>query len=64
MAKPHRMAVLIAACILAPFDARVLAVALVVVIAGSLVTAAVRLRRIVRQLEDRGASLGRPGTFG
>ena len=53
MAKPQRMAVIIVASILAPLEPRVLALALVVVIAGSLVTAAVRLRRIVRQLEGR-----------
>jgi phosphatidylglycerophosphate synthase len=51
MAKPQRMAVLIAACLLAPFDTRFLSLALVVVIAGSLATVAVRLRRILRQLE-------------
>ena len=53
MAKPQRMAVLIAACLLAPFDTRFVALALAVVAAGSLVTAAIRLRRIVRQLEQR-----------
>jgi phosphatidylglycerophosphate synthase len=53
MAKPQRMAVLIGGCVLALFDTRFLALALVVVIAGSLVTAAVRLRRVVRELERR-----------
>ncbi|HEV3197033.1 MAG TPA: CDP-alcohol phosphatidyltransferase family protein [Bryobacteraceae bacterium] len=64
MAKPHRMAVLIAAGLLAPFDTRFIALALVVVIAGSLVTAALRLRRIVRQLEDGSRSLGQPRDSG
>lgn len=64
MAKPQRMAVLIAACILAPFDTRFVALALVVVIAGSLATAALRLRRIVRQLEDGSRYPGRPRTSG
>ena len=53
MAKPQRMAVMIVACVLAVFDARALALALAVVIVGSLVTAAVRLQRIMRQLESR-----------
>jgi phosphatidylglycerophosphate synthase len=51
MAKPHRMAVMTAACLLAPIDSRVLALALIVVVAGSLLTAFLRIRRIVRQLE-------------
>ncbi|HLK62978.1 MAG TPA: CDP-alcohol phosphatidyltransferase family protein [Bryobacteraceae bacterium] len=54
MAKPQRMAVMIAACVLAPFDVRVVALALMVIIVGSLITAAVRLRKIVRNLEQRG----------
>ena len=53
MAKPQRMAVLIGACLLAPFVPSVLAMALELIIIGSLVTAVVRLRRIVRQLEQR-----------
>jgi phosphatidylglycerophosphate synthase len=53
MAKPQRMAVMIAACVIAPFDPRVLALALVVVIAGSFVTAVARLQRIMRQLAAR-----------
>jgi len=64
MAKPQRMAVLIFACLLAPFDTRFLALALVVVIAGSLATGALRLRRIVRQLEDGSRSPGQPPTSG
>jgi phosphatidylglycerophosphate synthase len=64
MAKPQRMAVLVAACMLAPFDIRVLALALMVVVAGSLVTAAVRLHRITRQLEDGRRSPGKPRTSG
>jgi phosphatidylglycerophosphate synthase len=51
MAKPQRMAVMTVACLLAPIDSRVLALALIVVIAGSLVTAVLRIRRIVQQLE-------------
>jgi phosphatidylglycerophosphate synthase len=54
MAKPHRMAVMTAACVLAQFDPRVLAVALMVVIAGSLITLVKRVRRVVRNLEGRG----------
>ncbi len=53
MAKPQRMAVIIAASSVAPFDSRVLALALVVVAVGSLLTAVLRLRSIFRQLEDR-----------
>ncbi len=53
MAKPQRMAVVAGACVLAPFDTRVLAVALVLVIAGSLITAGLRLQRLVRQLNQR-----------
>jgi phosphatidylglycerophosphate synthase len=64
MAKPQRMAVLIAACLLAPFDTRFLALALGVIIAGSLATAALRLRRIVRQLEGGSRSPGQPRTSG
>jgi phosphatidylglycerophosphate synthase len=53
MAKPQRMAIMTAACLAAPFEPRAMAVALMLVIAGSLVTAARRLRQIVRQLEAR-----------
>jgi len=52
MAKPQRMAVLIAACVVAPFYGGAIAVALVVIVAGSLVTAAMRLWRILHQLES------------
>jgi len=51
MAKPQRMAVLTAGCILARFDPRALALALAIVIAGSLVTLAARVRDVVRKLE-------------
>src|SRR5882672_12505083 len=53
MAKPQRMAVMTVACLLAPIDSRAVALALVVVIAGSLVTAVLRVRRLVQQLEAR-----------
>ena len=53
MAKPHRMAVMTAACLAALLDPRALPAALVIVIAGSLLTAALRLSRIVRRLEAR-----------
>lgn len=51
MAKPQRMAVMTVACLLAPFDFRILPLALIVVIAGSLLTAILRVRRIVHHLE-------------
>jgi phosphatidylglycerophosphate synthase len=51
MAKPQRMAVLTVASLLAPFEIRILAIALCVIAAGSLVTAAVRTRTMIRQLE-------------
>jgi phosphatidylglycerophosphate synthase len=54
MAKPQRMAILTAGCILARFDQRALAVALAVVIAGSLLTLTLRVRRVVRRLETNG----------
>jgi hypothetical protein len=54
MAKPQRMAILTAGCILARFDQRALAVALAVVIAGSLLTLTLRVRRVVRRLETYG----------
>jgi len=57
MAKQHRMAVLTAACLLSPielafgFDGDVLLAALVVILAGSLVTFARRLRTAASELE-------------
>ena len=51
MAKPQRMAVLTVGCILARIDQRALALALTVVIAGSLITLVLRVRRVVRKLE-------------
>jgi phosphatidylglycerophosphate synthase len=51
MAKPQRMAVLTAACVVAPFEPRALAVALGVIVAGSLVTLVMRVRAVVRKLE-------------
>jgi phosphatidylglycerophosphate synthase len=53
MAKPQRMAVMTVACLLAPIDSRAIAVALIAVIAGSLVTAVLRVRGIVHSLEAR-----------
>ena len=53
MAKPHRMAVMTLACALAVIDTRAIPLALAVIVMGSLTTAAVRIRRIVGQLEDR-----------
>jgi len=53
MGKPQRMAVLTLACILAYFDSRTFAAALVLIVIGSLVTAGIRTRHIVRELEDR-----------
>ena len=56
MAKPHRMAVLTAACLLSMievaygYEGRVLAVALAVIAAGSIVTVARRTRLIAREL--------------
>jgi phosphatidylglycerophosphate synthase len=58
MAKPHRMAVLTAACLASTvevafgFSGRVLTLALVVVAAGSLVTFARRTRLIARELRS------------
>ncbi|MEO7649761.1 MAG: CDP-alcohol phosphatidyltransferase family protein [Bryobacteraceae bacterium] len=58
MAKPHRMAVLTAACVLSAgesalgLDHRAIAAALIVIIAGSAATAWRRMRRIVNQLEQ------------
>ena len=52
MAKPQRMAVMTVACLLAPIDSRAVAIALIVIIAGSLLTAVLRIRRIVQQLES------------
>jgi phosphatidylglycerophosphate synthase len=53
MGKPQRMAVMTAACLLSLFDPRSMAMALLIVIAGSSWTAILRVRRIVRQLEGR-----------
>jgi phosphatidylglycerophosphate synthase len=53
MAKPQRMAVMTGACLLSLFDPRSMAMALVVVVGGSLWTAMLRVRRIVRELEGR-----------
>ena len=54
MAKPQRMAVLTGGCILARIDQRALGLALAVVIAGSLITLALRVGRMVRKLEANG----------
>jgi phosphatidylglycerophosphate synthase len=51
MAKQHRMAVLTAACLLALAEQRVLLAGLVVILAGSLLTFALRLRALARELE-------------
>jgi phosphatidylglycerophosphate synthase len=60
MAKPHRMAVLTAACLLSllelaafEFQGRLLAIALGVVLAGSLATFARRLTLVARELNAR-----------
>jgi hypothetical protein len=59
MAKPHRMAVLTAACLVSlvevafAYSGRVLAIALGVVVAGSLVTFARRTLLIARELRAR-----------
>jgi phosphatidylglycerophosphate synthase len=60
MAKPHRMAVLTAACLLslvelaaADFQGRLIALALIVILAGSLVTFTRRLRLVARELGAR-----------
>ena len=53
MGKPQRMAIVSLACLAAYFDARAFAVALAVIVIGSLATAAIRTRRIVRDLEHR-----------
>lgn len=60
MAKPHRMAVLTAACLLSlgevavsDFHGAVVAAALSVILAGSLLTAGRRLRLVARELEAR-----------
>ena len=60
MAKPHRMAVLTAACLLSlvelaatDFEGRLVAVALAVILAGSLATFARRLRLVARELSAR-----------
>jgi phosphatidylglycerophosphate synthase len=51
MAKPQRMAVMTAGCILARFDTRATALALGVVIVGSVITLALRVHRVVQKLE-------------
>ena len=57
MAKQHRMALMTLACVLAPFEAmfagsgHVLAVAVLAIAAGSLLTCGTRLRAIARRLE-------------
>lgn len=51
MAKPQRMAVMTAGCLAAAFEPRALAAALVVVIVGSAITLAVRVRGLVQKLE-------------
>ena len=59
LAKPHRMALLTAACagslgeLAVGFEGRVLTVALALILAGSLVTCAVRLRHVASALEAR-----------
>lgn len=59
MAKPHRMAVLTAACLLSiievpyGYEGRVLAVALAVIAVGSIVTFARRTRRLARGLSGQ-----------
>jgi phosphatidylglycerophosphate synthase len=53
MAKPQRMAVVTAACVVARFDVRAMDVGLIVVVAGSLLTAGLRTWRLVRGLEGR-----------
>ena len=60
MAKPHRMAVLTAACLLSlvelaasKFEGRLVAVALVLILAGSLATFARRLRLVAQELSAR-----------
>ncbi|HEX9350868.1 MAG TPA: hypothetical protein VF877_06320 [Gaiellaceae bacterium] len=60
MAKPHRMAVLTAACLLSlvelaatDFEGRLVAAALAVILAGSLATFARRLRLVAQELSAR-----------
>jgi hypothetical protein len=59
MAKPHRMAVLTAACLFSMievaygYEGRVLAVALAVIAAGSIVTFARRTRLLARELSGQ-----------
>ncbi|MFN7139870.1 MAG: CDP-alcohol phosphatidyltransferase family protein [Limisphaerales bacterium] len=59
MAKPHRMATLTAACLLACVEVflawppRIIALALVVIVLGSLVTVFRRTFRLVRELESK-----------
>ncbi|MBI4179153.1 CDP-alcohol phosphatidyltransferase family protein [bacterium] len=66
LAKPHRMAVMTAACLVAALEAalasegRAITVALVVVAAGSALTIARRLTGIVRALRARAGATGGP----
>lgn len=59
MAKPHRMWLMVAACVIAPLEAwfagthHALAVAVATIAAGSALTCATRLRAIARQLHAR-----------
>jgi len=59
MAKPHRMALLTLACVLAPFEkylgmsGQTIAIALVIMVAGMLVTCVRRTMRIVTDLRKR-----------
>ena len=53
MAKPQRMAILTVACLLAPFDSRILALALIVIIVGSAITVAARVYSMIKRLENK-----------
>jgi hypothetical protein len=59
MAKPHRMALLTGACVVAVFEdylglrGQVIALALVIMVAGMLVTCARRTARIASDLKSR-----------
>ena len=53
MAKPQRMALVTIACIAALMDPRAITLSLILVIAGTALTVALRLRNVVRQLESR-----------
>jgi len=54
MAKPQRMAVVTVACVVQRFYAQAIGLALFLIVAGSFLTALLRVRRLVRSLEDRG----------